>query len=103
MGIPELTALQFAILDVVGGTKKSGREIRSKLSERGIEKSGPAFYQLMSRLEEAGFVKGWYDQKIVEGQIIKERKYQLLGAGADALNNTRLFYSSKVGQRQALA
>ena len=92
MGLPTLTHLQFAILDVLGACKRSGREVRAGLKGRGIRKDGPAFYQLMARLEDAGFVKGWYDQKVIDGQIIKERRYQVLGAGLRAWTRTRDFY-----------
>lgn len=92
MGLPDLTHLQFAIVDVLGPREKSGRELRQGLRERGIRKSGPAFYQLMARLEEAGVVKGRYDQKIVEAQIIKERRYKITGSGVRARERALDFY-----------
>jgi len=93
--LPTLTHLQFLILDIVGGAEMSGRDLREKLRARGVRKTGPAFYQLMARLEDAGFVKGWYDQKIIDGQIIKERRYRILGAGAKARENTLDFYRQR--------
>lgn len=101
MGLPPLTHLQFAILDVLGSHKKSGREVREALKTLGIRKSGPAFYQLMARLEDAGFVKGWYDQKIIDGQIIKERCYRVLGAGARAFERTEEFYREASARKLA--
>lgn len=92
MPLPPLSHLQFAVLDALGAAKKSGRELRAALAARGVKKSGPAFYQLMARLEDAGFVKGWYEQKIVDGQIIKERRYQIKGQGSRACEKTRDFY-----------
>ena len=92
MRLPDLTHLQFVIVDVLGPREKSGRELRQGLRERGIRKSGPGFYQLMARLEEAGVVKGWYDQKIVEGQIIKERRYKITGSGMRARERSLDFY-----------
>lgn len=94
MPIPPLSHLQFAVLDCLHADKKSGRELRAMLAERRIRKSGPAFYQLMSRLEKAKFVKGWYDQKIVEGQIIKERNYRILANGVKARMATLEFYGA---------
>ncbi len=92
MPLPDLTHLQFAVLDVLGAKKRPGREVREGLRKRGVRKNGPAFYQLMSRLEEAGFVEGWYEQKIIDGQIIKERRYRALGKGLRAWQRTRDFY-----------
>src|SRR6266480_570479 len=96
MKLPTLTHLQFAVLDEIGAAKMSGRELRARLKKnRRINKSGPAFYQLMSRLEEAKYVEGWYDQKIIEGQLIKQRHYRMLGDGIRALNDTRKFYEQR--------
>jgi hypothetical protein len=76
----------------------AGRRLRELLAEEhGIRKSGPAFYQLMARLEEARFVEGRYTQKIVEGQIIKEREYAILPGGSAALRRTAQFYRVAAG------
>ncbi|GEM_PF-1710014 len=90
--LPELSHLQFAVLEVLGTSQQSGKDLRTGLSELGIKKSGPAFYQLMARLEEAKFVEGWYSQEIIDGQIIKERQYKITGSGIRAFNDTRKFY-----------
>jgi DNA-binding PadR family transcriptional regulator len=57
-----------------------------------VRRSAPAFYQMMARLEDAGLVDGDYDQKIVDGQIIKERRYALTPTGESAWKRTRDFY-----------
>jgi len=93
MKIPELTHLQLLVLECLGTQKRPGRQLRQFLAQSGSKKSGPAFYQLMARLEEAGLVEGEYSQKIVEGQIIKERWYRITGEGARAAQRTLDFYS----------
>ena len=93
MKIPELTHLQVLVLECLGTQKRSGRQLRQLLAQSGSKKTGPAFYQLMARLEEGGMVEGEYSQKIVEGQIIKERWYRITGEGARAARRTRDFYS----------
>ncbi len=67
--------LQFAVLDALGVPERTGRELRKALADRRVRKSGPAFYQLMSRREDVKFVRGRYTQKIVDGRIIKQRRY----------------------------
>jgi len=91
--IPRLSHLQFAVLEILGTATMRGKDLRKRLSERGINKSGPAFYQMMARAEEAKFVEGWYEQQIIEGQIIKERHYRITGHGIDAFQETKEFYS----------
>jgi DNA-binding PadR family transcriptional regulator len=104
--LPELSHLQFAVLDVIGADATSGKDLRKSLGELGINKSGPAFYQMMARLEESKFVEGWYNQEIIEGQIIKERQYRITGNGIRALNRTKQFYhgrTRKMALRPAFA
>lgn len=90
--LPELSHLQALVLERLGAFRLSGRDLRSELARKGTRKSGPAFYQLMGRLEDAGFVAGEYSQKIIEGQIIKERNYRMTGQGSEALAQTFSFY-----------
>ena len=47
---------------------------------------------MMGRLEDARLVEGWYDQKVVGGQHLKERRYRLTKRGARAVAETRAFY-----------
>jgi DNA-binding PadR family transcriptional regulator len=92
MPLPTLTHLQFSILQSLLNGEKAGREIRDELRKAGEKKSGPAFYQLMSRLEESKFVGGRYDEKVIEGQMIRERRYKILGNGLKAHAHTAQFY-----------
>ena len=94
--IPEITHLQFLVLGMLRSDARLGREIRRDLVRHGARRSGPAFYQMMARLEDAGLIDGEYDQKVVRGQIIKERRYSLTTAGETAWRSTRDFYVSKI-------
>jgi hypothetical protein len=53
---------------------------------------------MMARLEDAGLVGGSYDQRIVEAQIIKERRYALTSRGEAAWTATRAFYSDAIDE-----
>jgi DNA-binding PadR family transcriptional regulator len=94
--IPEITHLQFLVLGMLRGGPRPGRVVRRTLKRHGIDRSGPAFYQMMARLEDAGLVTGEYDQKIVDGQIIKERRYTLTTRGESSWTATRAFYSDAI-------
>src|SRR3954451_8610572 len=95
MPLPDITHLQFLVLASLLDGEQSGRFLRLKLDENGERKSGPAFYQMMARLEDAGLVRGHYDQKIVEGQIIKERHYCITAAGVAACRRAFEFYHQR--------
>ena len=99
MSLPELTHLQFLILEAVADRRISGRSLRAKLAEKDVHKTGPAFYQLMARLEDSGFVEGSYEEKVVEGQRIKERFYEITNAGLKAIDSTVAFYLSRDSRR----
>ena len=94
--IPDITHLQFLVLGILRAGERPGRFVRRALARHGISRTGPAFYQMMARLEDAGLIGGEYDQKIVGGQIIKERRYTLTPAGDAAWTSTRAFYSDAI-------
>jgi DNA-binding PadR family transcriptional regulator len=89
--LPDITHLQFLVLMILLDGEKSGREVREELAEHGVKKSGPAFYQIMARLEDDKYVKGWYVEKVIDGQRIKERRYEITSAGVRACEHVRVF------------
>ena len=85
MASDTITPLQYMVLGVISGAKsKPGAEIREKLRENGYWQSGPAFYQLMKRLEENDLVEGWYEEDMLDGERIRKRCYRLNGDAARA-------------------
>ena len=107
MQLPKLTHLQFVILGLLRDGEGSGRRLRDGLLLFDIRKGGPAFYQMMARLEDSGLVEGWYEQQIVESQIIRERHYRILGGGRTAWQTSRDFYEAAIrgfeGRKSALS
>jgi DNA-binding PadR family transcriptional regulator len=100
--LPAVTHLQVLVLEAVRDGDAIGRDLRDRLAAHGVRSSAPAFYQMMGRLEEAGFVEGWYEQKLVAGQNIKERRYRITRRGRRALDETRAFYLSRSFMLQPL-
>ncbi len=94
--LPAITHLQFLVLGLLLDRPRAGRDIRTELRHHGVRRTAPAFYQMMARLEDAGFVEGWYDRKVIDGQLIKERHYRLRPAGARAWTATRDFYLARL-------
>jgi DNA-binding PadR family transcriptional regulator len=102
MPLPDITHLQFLLLTALLDGERSGRELRGLLEQERHRKSAPAFYQLMARMEDAKLVKGRYDQKVVEGQIIKERVYEITASGVAAAEAVREFYAAIAQRRLGL-
>lgn len=94
--LPSITHLQFLVLDALSQGEAPGRALREVLAQHKVTRTAPAFYQMMARLEDAEFVEGWYDQKVVDGQLLKERRYRITKAGARALADTRAFYVERL-------
>jgi DNA-binding PadR family transcriptional regulator len=90
--VPTLSHLQFLVLSRLRVGPATGREVRHQLEQHAVRKSGPAFYQLMARMEDAGVVKGWYQQQIVDSQIIRERHYEITAQGQSAWKTSSDFY-----------
>jgi DNA-binding PadR family transcriptional regulator len=99
--LPEITHLQFLVLDALGGDERAGRTLRERLAAYGVRNSGPAFYQMMARLEGTGLVEGWYEQTVVAGQHLKERRYRLTRDGRRALDETHNFYLQRATAARA--
>jgi len=93
MALPRLTHLQFLVVSQLFKGSAKGRDVRASLKAEGVRQSGPAFYQMMAGLEDSGVVEGWYEQQIVDAQIIRERHYKVLPPGKKAWRECRDFYA----------
>ena len=96
--LPTITHLQFLVLEALTEAEQAGRDLRARLAAHAVKSSAPAFYQMMGRLEQAGMVEGWYEQKLVGGQNVKERRYRLAKPGLRALAETRAFYLGRAAR-----
>ena len=93
MTLPRLTHLQYLVVAALLPGAVPGRDIRARLREVGVRQSGPAFYQMMATLEDAGLISGWYEQQVIDGQILRERHYKVLADGRQAARKSRDFYA----------
>jgi DNA-binding PadR family transcriptional regulator len=96
--LPAVTHLQFLVLGITRSQEQSGRAIREILSTYGVKRTAPAFYQLMSRLEQAGLVEGRYEQIVVGDQAVTERRYRITAEGQRLWERAHDFYA-EVGRR----
>jgi DNA-binding PadR family transcriptional regulator len=90
--LPELTHLQYLVLGVLRNADQPGRALRDALAGYGIRRTGPAFYQLMARLEKDRLVDGRYEQITVGDQAVTERHYRISADGKRRWNEARAFY-----------
>ena len=90
--LPTLTHLQYLVLGVLRSDEQPGRVLRQALASYGVRRSGPAFYQLMARIERAGLVEGWYEQVTVGDQAVTERRYRITRDGIRQWAAASAFY-----------
>lgn len=93
---PSLSGVQCWILGTLARcTDMPGMALRMGLNRAtGRETSGPAFYQLMSRMVDSELVEGFDVDVKVNRYVAKERRYRILPAGETALSNVKHFYWS---------
>ena len=91
--MPPLTALQFAVLERLCSSEKSGLVLREYLHSIGGKSSLPAFYQLMRRLEEWESVTSRSETIRTEGRTINKKIYSITENGKLAVSETREFYT----------
>jgi hypothetical protein len=90
--LPALTPLQYSVLGVLRTEDQPGRILRQALARYGVRRSGPAFYQLMARMERARLVEGWYEQVTVGDQAVTERRYRMTKEGERRWTAAQRFY-----------
>jgi DNA-binding PadR family transcriptional regulator len=90
--LPALTHLQFLVLGVLRNEDLPGRTLRDALSGYGIRRTGPAFYQMMARLEKDRLVDGRYEQITIGDQAVTERRYRITAEGKKRWNEAGAFY-----------
>lgn len=96
---PLLTSLQFVVIRHLRDGELSGRELRAALASSGMRKSGPVFYMMMSRLEKAGLVEGWYGPHQIGNQDVVERRYRATTEGREAWDATVDFFLAHSGRK----
>jgi len=96
--VPGVTHLQFLVLDLLNrepGGMPAPR-LRSLLDEFGDVRAGPKFYQLMSRLVEAGLVEAWQQEYDLDGAIVMRTCYRLAKDGEVQRSITLSFYRARL-------
>ncbi|WP_139228364.1 hypothetical protein [Planctomicrobium piriforme] len=90
--LPNITHLQFAVLDLLVFEEVAGRVVRNKLAAK---TSLPAFYQMMRRLEDVGLIEGRYQRTDAPKVSFRERFYSLTEPGRRARASVIAFYADR--------
>ncbi len=94
MKLPEITPLQFLVLQVLFDGRKTTDELRRELATRGLSCSAPAMSKLMKRLVAAAFVQPRFRQRSEGKHAVQDRSYQVTDLGVILWKATRDFYAA---------
>ena len=94
--LPDVTHAQFFVLESLMVCPLRGKDLRDELEEFGWLRTNATFYSLTNRLEELGYVEGFYTAKIVGRFAVRERHYEITVAGLRAYHAAHAFYSNGV-------
>ena len=92
MSLPEISHLQFKVLASLLDSELPGRKLRDAITQEGLTQTRASFYQLMARLEDAGFVTGRYEQRTIGDVTVTERVYELTVPGKRVVDSSVEFY-----------
>ena len=90
--LPTLSVLQILILDTMGAGETQSGDLREKLKAAGFRKSAPAFYQAMTRLEDAGLVESRFTTDRIDGKTVREKHFKVTAEGVRALGEAQDFF-----------
>jgi len=97
--VPDLSHVQFFVLESLMVCPLSTKQLRSELHGVGWARSKPTFHELTKRLEERGLIHGFFERKFVGYFVIRERHYEITTAGVRAYHEAQAFYSNGAEQR----
>lgn len=63
-------------LSIIDEGEISGRRLRKRLAEQGVNLWTASFYSMMANLEDEGLVEGWYRDFMVRNIPARERMYR---------------------------
>ncbi len=94
MKLPEMTPLQFLVVQLLFDGRKTTGELRRELAARALPSSGPAMSKLMKRLVAAAFVEPGYQQRPGCEHTVRECRYRVTDLGVIFWKATRDFYAT---------
>lgn len=102
--LPTLSTLQFLVLDLLSSQTGSASafQLKQGLAQIAPGYDGPKFYQLMGRMVRDGLVVSEARMIATEGGAIERTFYASTNAGAESLELTREFYTTRHRLQAAL-
>jgi DNA-binding PadR family transcriptional regulator len=94
MRLPEITALQFAVLSLLFDGEKTGQQLRHELKRWGGPRAAATFSRLMGRMQDAVYVDARRCPQVTHGQTVWQSRYRVTDLGLIVWHATRRFYNA---------
>jgi hypothetical protein len=92
--LPDITHVQFFVLESLMVCPLRGKDLRDELEEFGWLRTNETFPELINQLEKLGFVVGFYAVRILGDVELLDHRYELTVAGMRAYHRAHPFYSN---------
>ena len=96
--LPEMSSLQFLVVQLLLAGPQSGAELRRMMQEAGAEIGPPSFSRLMRRMEETGYVHAQSTGGSSSGcRLVCPRRFEVTDLGVGVWKQVREFYAAGAG------
>jgi hypothetical protein len=93
MSLPELTPLQFLVLQLLFAGPQGGKDLRRKAKAAGAALSPPSFSRLMHRMNRLGYLQIHDVEEAERFRYVLPRRFELTDLGLALWRRTREFYT----------
>lgn len=92
--LPEMSGLQFLVVQLLLAGSQSGAELRRMMQEAGAKIGPPSFSRLMQRMEKAGYVQAKLKSTKSARRFANPRRFDVTDLGVALWQQTREFYTT---------
>jgi hypothetical protein len=92
--LPEMSCLQFLVVQLLFAGPQSGAELRRKMKEAGLKIGPPSFSRLMRRMEAANYVHAQSETTPSGCRFVYPRRFDVTDLGVGVWKQVREFYAT---------
>jgi DNA-binding PadR family transcriptional regulator len=90
--LPEMSGLQFLVVQLLFAGPQSGAELRRAMKKAGVKIGPPSFSRLMRRMEETGYVYAQSEEGPSGCRLVCPRRFEVTDLGVGVWKQVREFY-----------
>lgn len=95
--LPEMSGLQFLVVQLLFAGPQSGEELRRRMEEAGAKIGPSSFSRLMRRMEDANYLQAQSEEGPSGCRLVCPRRYEVTDLGVGIWKRVREFYAAGAG------